>query len=322
MNPEVLLLSSLYDFATDELALRLRLAGTSSLRLNREQLGQHRLSLDPVSSRLCITGPAGDHELGPGLRSVWFRQPVFLRTPASRTLSVEDQLQRSQWQAFAHALTVFEHAAWMNHPAATYQAESKPFQLARAVHVGFSTPRSIVGNDPSAIRERFPGRVAVKAVDTALFQKGEENLFAYTWLGCSSEIDQEALQHAPVIAQEALDDKVDVRVTVVGDAVFAVNVLVDGVGAKGDWRRAARESLTYQDVKLPEEIERSCVSLTQSLGLAFGAIDLILTKDGYHFIEINPTGEWGWLSSRERPIGLAIANWLMEPPVPTAGNDR
>ena len=313
MNPAVLLLSSLYDFATDELAIRLAAADVPYLRLNREQLTEHRLSLDPIAPCLRVTGPTGTHEVGPGLRSVWFRQPVFLRNPSPSPLPPKEQLQRSHWQAFIHALTVFADASWMNHPAATYQAESKTFQLAEATRAGFCVPRSIVGNDAWAIRQSFPGRVAVKSVDTALFRESDEDLFAYTWLGDSVEIDDGNVADAPVVAQQAFDEKVDWRVTVVGTSVVPVKILADGAGASGDWRKTPKEALTYPDAPLPTEVAESCLLLTKSLGLAFGAIDLIQNESSYYFVEINPTGEWGWLSTPERPIGAKIAEWLAEP---------
>lgn len=313
MNPAVLLLSSLYDFATDELAMRLSVADVPYLRLNREQLTEHRLSLDPVDRRLWVAGPTGTHEVGPGLRSIWFRQPVYLRNPSPKPLAPDDQLRRSQWQAFVQGLTVFTDASWMNHPAATYQAESKPYQLAAAARVGFGVPPSIIGNDAAAIRRQFPDRVAVKSVDTALFREGDEDLFTYTWLGNSGEIDDGALADAPVVAQRAFDEKIDWRVTIVGAAVVAVKVLANGAGAIGDWRRTPQEGLTFADATLPTEVAASCLRLTESLGLAFGALDLIQSDDCFYFIEINPTGEWGWLSTPERPIGSKIAKWLAAP---------
>lgn len=315
MNPLVLLLSSHYDFSTDEVALGLESAGVPYLRLNREQLIEHRLSLDPIAPRLSIEGPVGTYEVGPGLRSIWFRHPVFLRNPTVDILSPAEQLQRSQWQAFVHALTVFSEACWMNHPTATYQAESKPVQLAEAGRLGFSVPATLIGNDADAVRRRFPGQVAVKSLDTAVMRERDDSLFAYTWLGESGELKQNSVSDAPVIAQHAFTDKVDWRVTVVGGSLAAVRVLAGGGGAIGDWRRTPKEALTYLDTPLPAQLSAACLELVRTMGLAFGAIDLVEDQDGFHFIELNPTGEWGWLSGPERPISAWIVNWLANPPL-------
>ena len=59
-------------------------------------------------------------------------------------------------------------------------------------------------------------------------------------------------------------------------------------------------------LKLPGCVANSI----KALGLEFGAIDLALQDDVYYFLEINPTGEWGWLMGAELPIAEALARVL------------
>lgn len=47
------------------------------------------------------------------------------------------------------------------------------------------------------------------------------------------------------------------------------------------------------------------------LNLNFGAIDLIQRNEEFFFIEINPTGEWGWITNDSRRIDCDIAGWLI-----------
>ena len=63
MKPHVLILSSLYDFSADLVALRLQHAGTPYVRLNREQFSDHRLTLDPLVPELIIHGPSGSYHI-------------------------------------------------------------------------------------------------------------------------------------------------------------------------------------------------------------------------------------------------------------------
>jgi len=47
------------------------------------------------------------------------------------------------------------------------------------------------------------------------------------------------------------------------------------------------------------------------LHLLFGGIDLAIVNDKYYFIEVNPTGEWGWLEDKnEMKISKAIMDAL------------
>ena len=313
MQPRVLILSGLYDYSTDLVALALQDAGVPYVRLNREQLADHRLTLNPAGPELLVEGPAGIHRIGPALGAVWFRQPVFLRNTPVVPLAPEEQLDRSQWTAFLRALCVFRQARWMNAPSATYLAESKPYQLCLAANCGFRVPNTLVTNNAARIRAAFPENLVIKSLDTVLLRNGDECLFTYTTEASGKDLTEEEVIAAPLLAQTALEAKTDIRVTMIGQEVFAVRILAQGSGIPGDWRVVPKEELEYQDTVLDDDTARSCVRLTRELNLAFGAIDLIETPQGLYFIEINPTGEWGWLSNKERPLDRAIAGWLTDP---------
>lgn len=188
MNSYVLILSGLYDFSTDLVTLRLQEADVPYVRLNREQLADHSLTLDPLIPRLTIQGPAGTCSIDTNLRSVWFRQPVFLRNTPPTQLLPQDQLERSQWTAFLRALCVFRQAAWMNFPAATYLAESKPYQLSVAAGCGFQIPETLVTNDARCVRNTFPRHLVIKSLDTVLLRDGDDCLFTYTTLNPDNEL--------------------------------------------------------------------------------------------------------------------------------------
>ena len=313
MIPRVLILAGLYDFSADLVAVQLESAGVPYVRLNREQLADYRLTLDPVSPDLTVRGPNGVCKVGSELKAIWFRQPVFLRNTPSVPLTPSAQLERSQWTAFLRSLCVFREAAWMNFPAATYLAESKPYQLFVAERCGFCTPQTLASNDADRLRYTFPATLVVKSLDTVLLHDGDDCLFTYTTINPANQLCDETVRSAPLLAQQALSNKTDVRVTIIGDRIFAVRILSRGRGIPGDWRTVPKTDLEYEDFVLGDSVAQCCHSLAQDLGLNFAAIDLLETPSGIYFIEVNPTGEWGWLSSKERPIHKAIASWLTNP---------
>ena len=51
----------------------------------------------------------------------------------------------------------------------------------------------------------------------------------------------------------------------------------------------------------------------ESLNLVYGAIDLIVTPEGkYFFLEVNPSGAWGWVEKRANlPVSESIARLLV-----------
>jgi glutathione synthase/RimK-type ligase-like ATP-grasp enzyme len=73
------------------------------------------------------------------------------------------------------------------------------------------------------------------------------------------------------------------------------------------------EHLDFRPVELPALWIRRLHDLMRHLGLVYGAIDLMRTADGdYVFLEINPAGEWLFVSERSgQPITEAMADHLI-----------
>ena len=311
MRADVLVLSSLYDLSSDLVCDELRTLGVDFVRINSETLPNSRVRFDPAASTMEFSIDRYRWELTPDVGSIWFRQPVFLRETAGRPLSLEQQLSRSQWSAFMRGMTVFEDALWVNHPAKTYLAECKPYQLRCAAKLGFLVPATTITNDLDALRSPDLGDPFVlKSIDTALLQDGPDELFAYSSIVSAQECAEQDFAAVPSTCQKLIHPKIDLRVTVIGAAVFCVAITNRDTGIEGDWRLTARENLRYSDFVLPSEEEQRCKLLVQALGLEFGAIDLVATPTGIYFIEINPTGEWSWLNSAERPIAATLARLL------------
>ncbi|ELV2845575.1 hypothetical protein QNZ47_004388 [Enterobacter cloacae] len=310
MKNYVLILSSMYDFSTDLVVQRLENNGDNFIRLNKEQLSDYEIFLDPINTILRVKGEYVDVETS-NVKSVWFRQPVFLRNTPGRSIDINEQLSLSQWNAFLRGLMVFDKAYWMNWPQATYAAESKPYQLIIAKKIGFSVPQTIISN--SLGFEKLPStKFIIKSMDTVLLKENDDCYFTYTSKANPADFTLDKTKQAPITFQEYIEDKLDIRVTIVGSKVYAVAIKSNGNAISDDWRTLKKEDLEYVDIELPVRIKKLCIEYVKLLGLNYGAIDFIKTKDEYIFIEINPTGEWGWLSNDKREIDYDIAKKLSE----------
>lgn len=85
-------------------------------------------------------------------------------------------------------------------------------------------------------------------------------------------------------------------------------------GIEGDWRLTKKDDLAIEDYVLSDDVAARCLRLVETLGLRFGAIDLAVSDGRHWFIEINPTGEWGWLDTPRRRLSIAIAEELSARP--------
>lgn len=304
-----LIISNQIDYSTDLICLQLEKRGLSYLRLNRDQFQDYNIVYELKDNSISVNIDSYNYIISQdNLQSVFFRAPVFLRS--NKPHSLREQLSRSQWSAFIRNLIVFDRCKWINHPVDTYRAENKMYQLKTAKDIGFITPDTYVTNSlPYNIED--DKHYIFKSLDTALFYDKEEELFTYSTLVCGKDLKSDKLRDAPVIIQEYLADKIDIRITVIGESIFPVVITKNGNGLTGDWRKFSKDSLSYTPVDLPSEIEMKIHTLMRFLNLRYGGLDMALCNGNYYFIEVNPTGEWGWLKyTANQNIDIEIVNCM------------
>lgn len=308
---DVLLISDKYDFTTDFVCIELERKETNYLRLNRDEFHNFKIQINSTCFDMLITVGETEYLVSEKhLKSIYFRAPIFLRELHQTENNLEDVLYKEQWMSFIRNLLIFENVLWANNPEKTYKAENKIVQLKYAKKIGFNIPNTTVTNYATELRNE---KYIIKSLDTAFFNMGgDEEGFVYSNIVTKKELQEANLQWAPVTIQDYIYPKTDIRVTVVGNEVFATGITINGKGLDIDWRKA-KDDVEFNTVYLPKTIRKNCIELVKQLGLKFGAIDLLKTDENdYVFLEINPTGEWAWLvHTIGQPIPQAFANMLV-----------
>lgn len=307
---EYLIISSTIDFSTDLVCYRLLSAGKRFYRLNRDEFSKHRIVVDlqKKDMRIEIENKAYIANFEE-VKGIYFRAPVFLRTQSKKELTINEQLERNQWSSFLRNLIVFRNAFWINNPVDVYRAENKMYQLCIAQECGFKIPKTMITNS-SKIQINDDNEYIIKSLDTALFYDMEKKreMFTYSNVVRGEELREYDLKQAPIFVQEFLEPKIDCRITYVKGKIFSVKILKDNVGVYGDWR-FHKEQLDYVTFELPDNVKYLICRLMDNLNLNFGGIDLAFVDNDYYFIEVNPTGEWGWL---EVKTGMEISKAIEE----------
>ena len=103
----------------------------------------------------------------------------------------------------------------------------------------------------------------------------------------------DAVAELPCFFQQYIAKRYELRVTVIGDQVFAAKIhSQDDPRTATDYRDFSADIL-YEAETLPPEIARRCLDFVHSYGLTYGALDLIVTPDeAYVFLENNPVGQF------------------------------
>ncbi|OGU33021.1 MAG: hypothetical protein A2057_15705 [Ignavibacteria bacterium GWA2_35_9] len=308
---DILIISNQYDYTTDYVCIELSRRNTNYLRLNRDSFTNYQIKFNVNLGELYITCSGNNYLIDDSLKSVYYRAPTHFRETFIKKHTSEQQLYNSQWMSFVRNLTFFESAKWMNNPLNTFKAENKLLQLKYASSLGFQIPETIVANDISNLDLKPGSQLAVKALDTALFTIGQKEAFFYTNIVESDEIIKYNAKSIPLVYQNNLHPKIDYRVTVAGEDIYCAKILNKGNGIIGDWRKQ-KYKLDFIDCNLPLDVKTKCFDLTSKFKLHFGGIDLIESKDGFYFIEINPTGEWAWLvDAADHKVYKSIAGFLI-----------
>lgn len=214
--------------------------------------------------------------------------------------------------------------AWMNPRGADEAAHRKPWQWAVARSVGLKVPRTMVTNRPEDAR-RFVDEVGV---GRTVFKAFLASIDAWreTRLVLQEDIDRlDLVRLAPVIFQEYIDG-VDLRITVIGEQVFAGSIDARRTRYPYDMRMVVGDA-DVAPVELPKVLRQRLLTLLRKLGLRYGAIDMRRTDAGdYFFLEVNPAGQWLFVEQRTgQPISQAIADELARldhPSVPATGARR
>lgn len=291
-RPEILILSNKYDYSTDYICVELERRGVPYLRLDRDLFNTYNIILDTQSMQLqiCINDNTSIISED-SLKAIYFRAPVFLRN--TKPYTIEKQLERGQWSAFIRNLTLYETIKWINHPVKIYRAENKLYQLKIAREAGLDVPNTWCGNKvPDGLSDNY---YIVKSLDTALFYDNGTEMFTYSSIVDIDELMVAEIKEAPIIIQQLIQRKTDIRVTYIDGKMIPVAIENSKGGIDGDWRTIPKEELKYSLVDLPTAVQDGIRSAMERLELSFGGIDMALSEGKYYFVEVNPTGEWGWL---------------------------
>lgn len=319
----ILIVTNSRDATADLVQAEFDRRGIPYCRLNTEEFpqqitgratfssGRSLLEIEDSNQHVCVRNT--------DIRAVWYRRPVPPRVSSSVPNAAMKRFATDEAQEFLRGFWYSLDCYWLSHPEAIRIAERKLVQLSVASQMGIRIPRTVVTNDPDAILELrtcCPGGLVVKPLYVGFVDDASSPLYVYTTFLDDEDYERiAAAALTPSIYQEAITRVADIRVTVVGDRVFAARIEAPRAdGDLCDWRCFPLSDLRHFVHQLPDAIRGFCLALVRKLRLEFGAIDFVLDEYGeYVFLEINANGQWGWIEKLlELPITGAIVDQLTQ----------
>ena len=242
------------------------------------------------------------------VKSFWWRRPQPLIVDPIITDPVAINFAYQESISALYGFLECCDGLWVNNIQNDTAAEYKPFQLKVAAQHGFHIPETLITNSPGELMSFFDKRDG-SIVYKAFNQRGL--VWRPTRLLRQEDLIQlDNLRFAPVIFQAVVPGIRDIRVTVIGERLFATEFDLERMD-EIDYRTRLGE-IACRPHTLPAEMEGRIHGLMESLALEYGGVDFRLTPDGdYIFFEINTAGEFLFLEDRTgQPISEALAAHL------------
>lgn len=244
----------------------------------------------------------GEHRLGANLDQA---QSKFVDDACRRTcLTVLRQLHETSFV--------------VNPLQASRHANDKGVQLRLAKKLGFIVPDTIITNSPQMAREfcNKHDEIIFKLINKPMIDYPDKAIWISANLLKQEDIDAlDSIRECPGIFQKRIPKKFDLRITIVGNDVFPVEIhsqIDDRTSV--DFRRTWEVNVPLPHIphELPDNMRKKCLHFARSLGLVYCAIDMVVTPRGeYVFLEVNPSGQWGWIEEAANlPITEAFAKML------------
>lgn len=239
-----------------------------------------------------VVGRGGERVDIGNVHVVWwrrFRGGPF-QTPGPVSKAAQDLIEKDSRAAIEGLLMDSFRGSWVSRPEATRRADNKLVQLRTARQAGMRIPRTLVSQDPDAVRSfcaKLGNRVVAKPV------RGTHLAATVAVQITDALLDSdESLRVCPVIYQELVEGTTHLRVHCFGSTVCAVQIDASDL----DWR--PNLNVPMKSVALSRHLTEQLQHVLELLDLRMGIFDLKVDPDGNVFwLEVNPQGQFLFLEA-------------------------
>lgn len=322
----LLLLTNSYDVHTCERVAECTPPGMKVIIVHVDCLDD-RTHLDVVDGRwvLTVDGRTLDEAT---VGAVWFRKPYhwwFQLTDEYHKLpqQTKDLIDYKRKQVSAAISLYVAHLRTQGvpivpDPSAVHELTySKAHQLHVAHQCGLRTPKTLQTSSKEAIRAFVNAhpQAIIKNLHSTGFLRGElfRDVGATTRVNVTNLDDYLSAKATPfpMIVQEEVQNKIDIRVTCVDDTVFAVSMRSKRTSTPLDVRLLEHGDVQYESLSLPSTVIQQLLAINKTLGLRYAAVDLayVPDTDTHYFLEVNPYGQYMFV---EDATGLPITKTIVQ----------
>jgi glutathione synthase/RimK-type ligase-like ATP-grasp enzyme len=276
----VLILSNTSDITTDVVVKKIEGLGGHCIRLNVDELYDTKSSIRFKGSSFSFTSQCNAISFSySDLISIWSRRPVIIRD--LEHLSAEDRTTIRELHAFMRSIAQLspKDLLVVNNPVHDTLAINKLFQLQVAAQLGFTVPDTIVTNsldDLQVFLDKHDKNVILKKIEQGSAADPKKSFMIYT-TKFSDALDLSLLKNCPTLFQEDIPKETELRITILGRKIFAIEFESQQLeDARADWRsvRSHIRNVPHRFVTLPLDVQDKLLGLMEYYDLRYGAAGL------------------------------------------------
>ena len=275
----ILVITNKRDITSDLIIYRLKQLEYEYYRLNTEDIGLNTLLTLNIKHNdfIIYDKNQGKQYHSSSFKSIYFRRPDLPSYDHFKISCEEILFLKKEVSFLLEGLySILKNNYWISYPEKIKLAENKVYQLLLAQQIGFLTPKTIISNNYEDCLKFLDNQFKItKAIKSGLVEYNQFQSFIYSNKVSKDSISSE--DSHPILLQDLILKKSDIRVTVIEDQVYSVSI--NSNKANSDWRKLDVNDINYERHSLPESIEYYSIQLLQSLSLKFGAIDFILDDE-------------------------------------------
>lgn len=303
---KILIISHSYDLHVDLLTSLLDDKGHPYFRINLDcfprdyQITHTFTDRDHTASivNLTTSDKIEVNEIG----AIWVRKPAEFNY-INDLSAQETAFAKQETEQVLFGLIYSADCFWVSHPIDMRRAMWKTEQLHRAQNMGFKVPNTLVTNAPETVyqfKQNITSELIYKTLSSptlAAEDVEDEEVIASSLPTTVITEDMlesiDAVSELPCQFQEYVDKEYELRVTVIGDSVFAARINSQEDSRTAVDCRDMSAEISYRATELPEAVKDRCLAFVRSYNLNYSAIDIIVMKNGdYVFLENNPNGQF------------------------------
>lgn len=319
----ILIISTKADAHIEPVTRHLDAAGMAWTRVNTEDIARNlELTVEPANGQGTLRLRDSGREIDlQKVRAVWYRKPEPVDVSHFELdQGALDYVESEFREILDNLYALLSHVPWINNPLKTKLAHRKMLQLQVAKRVGFNTPPTLVTNSADAalrFAEQLNSDLAIKSLGALSVTEDTEaqttyGLFTRRITRAELEEVKDKVCNLPTTFQKFIEKQSELRVTCIGDKVFACRIEARPGTLSADDYRFDTQNLNHVACDCPDLHERLHAYMRE-LQINFACFDFIVPHEGEPiFLEANCNGQWLWVQNLTGlPIGKAIGEELL-----------